>query len=80
MLHRSNFAHGRHIVAARTLAGLSQAELAALAGIHRNSLQRWESMDSLKGGWALERIETALRLKGVIVQRSPMASIAMCAP
>jgi transcriptional regulator with XRE-family HTH domain len=77
MQHRSNFASGRHIIAARTLAGLSQEQLAGLADLHRNSLQRLESKASFKGGWALERIETALRLKGVIVQRLPMPSIAM---
>jgi DNA-binding transcriptional regulator YiaG len=75
MQNSSNFANGRHIVAARVMAGISQVELAALAGIHRNSLQRWESRGPLQDGWALEKIEAALRLEGVIVQKSPMPCI-----
>jgi transcriptional regulator with XRE-family HTH domain len=77
MRHKSNFASGQHIIAARTLLGISQAQLAALSGIHRNSLQRWESMTAFDGGWALEKIEIALLLQGVIVKRHPLPSIAM---
>jgi transcriptional regulator with XRE-family HTH domain len=73
----TNIATGRQLTAARILAGLSQTELASLAGIHRNSLQRLEGLDLLKDCSALEKIETALRTKGVTVSRWPSISITL---
>ena len=75
MIYRCGLASGAHLVAARIMAGLSQVELASLAGIHRNSVQRWESMPVIKGGFALEKIEVALKSKGVLVRRKPVPTI-----
>ena len=44
MMH---FKNGRHVAAARTMAGLTQVELAQLAGVHVNGIKRLERMDAL---------------------------------
>ena len=63
----SRFIDGRHLRAARTVAGLNQAELAAAAGIHFNSVKYWEnSRNGRPAGWAVDRIVQALANKGVV--------------
>ena len=78
-MNLSNFVNGKHIIAARTMAGLSQADLALLTGLHRNSVQYWESNARIRCGAALRRIEEALALKGVTVKRSPPSITLDCA-
>lgn len=52
---------GQDIRDARKSAGLSQAELAKLAGIGRHAVSYWECKVSFRGrGYALQRIATAL--------------------
>jgi transcriptional regulator with XRE-family HTH domain len=61
------FLDGRHLRAARVAAGLSQAALADLAGVHRGSVRYWERHTTARGidGWALREIEKALLGAGV---------------
>ena len=65
--------HARDLGAAvkyfRTLAGLSQAELAARAGVHRTYLTALETGHSTE---ALERIMTLFRELGLRVQIVPL--------
>ena len=75
MLWKHSIASGRHLAAARTLAGLKQTELAVLAGLHVNSLKRLEHMGAIPKGWAIEKVEAALKSKGVICQLRPSPSI-----
>lgn len=73
MTYRAIFASGRHLAAARTMAGLKQAELAALAGLHVNSLKRLERMQLIHGSdHAARCIDEALRQKGIIAEIWPM--------
>ena len=65
-------ANGRHLAAARTLAGLKQTELAQLAGLHVNSLKRLERMKSIAGSeHACQRLQAALFGQGVQVMVKP---------
>ena len=66
------FASGRHLAAARTMAGLKQSELADMAGIHVNSLKRLEQMDDIRGShYSTQRFCDALKLRGVIAESHP---------
>ena len=69
---QNTFANGAHLRAARTLAGLKQTELAALAGLHVNSLKRLENKAYIGRGWAIEKIGNALAERGIIAQRYPL--------
>jgi transcriptional regulator with XRE-family HTH domain len=72
MPYRASFASGRHVAAARALAGLTQNELASLAGLHVNSLKRIEQMLDIRGSChAVERIGGALRARGILAERWP---------
>ena len=76
MIHRSLLATGRHLAAARTLAGLTQVELATLAKLHPNSVKRLEAMQSLNGSpHALRLIGDVLEKQGIIAQNWPTASL-----
>jgi hypothetical protein len=44
MTYLASFANGRHLTAARAMAGLKQTELAAMAGLHVNSVKRFAPM------------------------------------
>ena len=80
MPRQSFFKSGRHIAASRAMAGLKQTELAALAGLHVNSLKRLEAMASIAGSeHACNRIGEALKARGCISEVSPVAMIQMCA-
>ena len=72
MRHQTSFANGRHLAAARAMAGLKQIELAELAGLHVNSLKRLEAMKAISGNHhSTERLESALAARGVTVGRQP---------
>ena len=62
------FLDGSHLKAARVLAGLTQADLAVLAGLHPNAVKYWERASNRRpGGWAVDRIIRALAEQGVTV-------------
>jgi transcriptional regulator with XRE-family HTH domain len=63
---RGHFATGRHLAAARTMAGLTQVQLAELAGVHVNGIKRLERMDSRLGGMTVQRIVEALHRRGIL--------------
>ena len=70
------FTCGNHIASARAAAKLSQRELAALAGLHRNSVRYWEAKRAIRsGGFALERLRDTLATRGVTVAASPPSVI-----
>ena len=76
MRYGSPFKDGRHLKAARTMAGLKQTELASLAGIHVNSLKRLELAKNVFGSdYAVKRIGEALRAKGIIAEAWPLAMV-----
>ena len=60
---------GRHLRAARVLAGLTQQQLADAAAINVNAVRDWEAEDrsSEPWGYAIDRLVTALRQHGVEV-------------
>ncbi|MEP0321283.1 helix-turn-helix domain-containing protein [Bauldia litoralis] len=57
--------NGRHLKAARTLAGMTQRHLARAAGIHPNAVKYWERQTSRIGGHAVTRMRDALAVAGV---------------
>lgn len=57
--------NGLHLKAARTLAGLTQAQLADAAGLHANSVKRWERNSGRIGGHAVALMIKALECHGV---------------
>jgi DNA-binding XRE family transcriptional regulator len=71
------FKTGHHLTAARTLAGLTQKQLAALAVLHVNSIKRIERMATVMPSWAVEKVESALLSKGIACQVSPIVSITL---
>ena len=76
MRHQPFFKTGRHIAASRAMAGLKQTELAALAGLHVNSLKRLEAMKGVAGSeHAANRVGEALKIKGVVAQSWPLPAI-----
>ncbi len=68
---RAHFASGRHLAAARAMAGLTQVQLAQLAGVHVNGIKRLERMDSRLGGMTVERIGDALKTCGILADAWP---------
>ena len=75
LFNRISIANGRHLAAARTMAGLKQTELAGLAGLHVNSLKRLERMGAIPSGWAIQQLQKALEAQNIICQRWPTTSI-----
>jgi len=74
-------ASGRHLRAARAAAGLEQKELAALAGLHRKSVQRIEAMDCIMGSvHAVKRMVEVLEQRGVTVSRWPVPTVVIGEP
>jgi transcriptional regulator with XRE-family HTH domain len=61
----------RHLAGARTIAGLTQVQLAQLAGVHVNGIKRLERMNSGLGGMTLDRVAEALHRRGILVDRWP---------
>jgi transcriptional regulator with XRE-family HTH domain len=81
MTYRASFTNGRHLAAARTMAGLKQTELAAMAGLHVNSVKRLERMKYLYGSeHAVRRIGEALQKKGILAERWPTANVRIHPP
>jgi DNA-binding transcriptional regulator YiaG len=56
---------GRQILAARTLLGMSQSDLAAVAGVPQKKLVHWESEDADPEEEIAQRIQAALERHGV---------------
>jgi transcriptional regulator with XRE-family HTH domain len=67
----AQFANGRHVAAARTMAGLTQVQLAELAGVHVNGIKRLERMEDRLGGMTAQRIGEALRKRGILADAWP---------
>lgn len=75
------FASGRHLRAARAAAGLEQKDLAALAGLHRKSVQRIEAMDCIMGSvHAVKRMVEVLERHGITVTRWPVPTVVIGEP
>ena len=75
MRRHFSFASGRHIAAARVLSGLTQSELAARAGIHRNSLARLEVMEKINDSMSAAAIHQALLQLGIVCQTRPVVGV-----
>ena len=60
---------GRHLRAARILAGLTQQQLADAAELHVNAVRYWEADDRSAEPWgfAIDRLVAVLRQHGVEV-------------
>jgi len=70
----SNIISGRQLRAARTLAGLTQKQLAQAVGVHERAARYWELKENKPPTSTLsllEEIEVVLRNHGVIVFASP---------
>ena len=61
--------NGRHLRAARILAGLTQQQLADAAELHVNAVRYWEADDRSAEPWgfAIDRLVAVLRQHGVEV-------------
>ena len=57
--------NGRHLKAARTLAGMTQRQLAQAAGLHPNAVKYWERQQERIGGHAVDKMLEALAAVGV---------------
>ena len=66
-----HFKNGRHLAAARAMAGLTQVQLAQLAGVHVNGIKRLERMDGRLDGMTAERIGEALKARGILADAWP---------
>ena len=76
MRYQTYFKSGRHIAASRAMAGLKQTELAAMAGLHVNSLKRLEAMKGVSGSeHACNLIGGVLKARGILSETWPVASI-----
>jgi len=67
----AHFVNGRHLAAARTMAGLTQVQLAQLAGVHVNGIKRFERMEARLGGVTVTRIGDALQNLGILADGWP---------
>lgn len=56
---------GRQIAAARELLGMTRADLAAVAGVHRNTIITWESGERLPRKETYGRVRKALDERGI---------------
>jgi transcriptional regulator with XRE-family HTH domain len=74
MMH---FKNGRHVAAARAMAGLTQVELAQLAGVYVNGIKRLERMEDRLGGMTVERIGEALQKRGILADAWPTPFVRM---
>jgi transcriptional regulator with XRE-family HTH domain len=53
------------------MAGLTQVELARLAGVHVNGIKRLERMDDRLSGMTFKRISEALQQRGILADAWP---------
>jgi len=56
---------GRHLQAARKLAGMTQRTLADLADVHVNTIKYWERQDGALAGGAVGKFQDALADNGI---------------
>ncbi len=73
---RSSPYHASHWTAdrlriSRRLAGWSQRQLAARAGVHVQTVKYWERRESVIGGWAVRRFRDAFAAAGMEWQGPP---------
>ena len=66
---------GRQLAAARVLAGITQEQLAELAGLHVNSIRYMERQAKITTGFSSERVAEALAGAGVIFFTLPTCGI-----
>jgi DNA-binding transcriptional regulator YiaG len=68
---------GKQIKAARGMLGLTRRQLAVAAGVHENSIRYWETRAVPSGHrpYAIERIEQALAMLGVIAFADPYPGV-----
>ena len=59
------FPSGRHLRAARVLAGLSRKQLAEAAGVHFNSVAYWEGKTGTLTGYAVDKMAAVLAAHGI---------------
>jgi DNA-binding transcriptional regulator YiaG len=59
---------GRYLVAARSLTDMTQEQLATAAGIHPNSVKRWERSSERIGGYAVRQMVDALSKHGIDIR------------
>jgi transcriptional regulator with XRE-family HTH domain len=74
----SSIVSGRQLRAARVLAGLTQAQLAAATGFHERACRYWESRGEnppTSVPSTLEKIGAALEAQGVVVFREPTPGV-----
>jgi DNA-binding transcriptional regulator YiaG len=60
---------GRHLKAARVLAGLTQQQLATEASLHVNSVKGWERHRDPIDGYAVDRMTETLKRRGAYRRR-----------
>lgn len=70
---------GRHLQAARKMAGLTQLELAGLANVHINTLKYWERRDGGLNSRAVGKFHDALADNGIDAHVEPDGSGGMVA-
>jgi transcriptional regulator with XRE-family HTH domain len=66
---------GRQLAAARVLAGITQEQLAELAGLHVNSIRYMERQKRITTGYSLGLVAEALAKSGVIFFTLPTFGI-----
>jgi transcriptional regulator with XRE-family HTH domain len=66
---------GRQLAAARVLAGITQEQLAELAGLHVNSIRYMERQNRITTGYSSGLVAEALAKSGVIFFRLPTCGI-----
>lgn len=71
-----SFATGRHLAAARTMAGLTQKQLADLAAIHVQNVKRLEAMPHIQGSdYSVGKLAKTLLDRGILAERWPVPFI-----
>ena len=60
--------NGRYLAAARSLADMTQADLALAASLHVNSVKRWERSSERIGGYAVSRMAEVLKERGIDIR------------
>jgi len=71
---------GRQVLAGRTLVGLTQAQLAALAGVARSTVEALESESREPSELTLVAIQVALESAGVVFANDGAESVSLKSP
>jgi DNA-binding XRE family transcriptional regulator len=67
---------GQVLTAARAMAGLTQVELAKVAGLSDRAIRYWELRSSAPSCWStMAKLQTALRTHGVEFAFTPIAMV-----